>query len=173
MEWLEYHRHNELKNLILNTYHLQSEVDSLLREDSQRLAAKLNGIEEILARILSRVEGFGPVVEAIHPGIGLSSQAFEILKLFVESDAAILVIFNGDDGPRYTLRSTSGGGSAPVYRVGEPRFFYDDIRTLHTLGFIIQDYNSQGDAFYRLAREGYSYVQRVIESDSSGESKAS
>jgi hypothetical protein len=35
IEWLEYHRHEEIKNLICNTYHLQSEVDALLREDSR------------------------------------------------------------------------------------------------------------------------------------------
>src|SRR5437870_3505153 len=87
VEWLEYHRHEEIKNLICSTYHLQSEVDALLREDSQRLATKLNGIEEMLARLLSRVHGFAPVVHTLHPGIELSSQALEVLSLFVSADA--------------------------------------------------------------------------------------
>ena len=29
VEWLEYHRHEEIKTLICDTYHLQSEVDAL------------------------------------------------------------------------------------------------------------------------------------------------
>jgi predicted AAA+ superfamily ATPase len=81
IEWLDYHRHEEIKNLICDTYHLQSEVDALLREDSRRLATKLNDIEEMLARLLSRVEGFAPVVISLHPGIELSEQALEPTKI--------------------------------------------------------------------------------------------
>jgi hypothetical protein len=162
IEWLEYHRHEEIKNLICETYHLQSEVDALLREDSQRLAAKLNSIEEMLARLLSRVQGFTPVVHALHPGIELSSQALEILSLFVTSDADRLVILQAPDGPKFALFPTSGG-SAPTYRVPEPRFLDDDVRCLVQLGLIIQDQRDDygGEPIYRLARPGLDYVQRV------------
>lgn len=59
IEWLEYHRHEELKNLIVNTAALQAEVDSLLRS--------------------------APLVAA--PNTELSEQAISILRQFVKSDA--------------------------------------------------------------------------------------
>jgi len=162
IEWLEYHRHEEIKNLICDTYHLQSEVDALLREDSQRLATKLNNIEEMLARLLSRVEGFAPVVESLHPGIELSSQALEVLSLFVTTESDRLVILHAPDGPKFALFPASGG-SAPTYRVAEPRLLDDDVRTLLELGLIIQDRRADygGEPTFRLARPGIHYVQRI------------
>ncbi len=138
VEWLEYHRHEEIKTLICDTYHLQSEVDALLREDSQRLASKLNNIEQMLARLLSRIEGFAPVVESLHPGIELSAQALEILSLFVTTESDRLVVFHAPDGPKFALFPGTGG-SAPMYRVPQPRLLDDDVRTLLQLGFIPPD----------------------------------
>ena len=162
IEWLEYHRHEEIKNLICSTYHLQSEVDALLREDSQRLTEKLNNIEEMLARLLSRVQGFAPVVHALHPGLELSSQALEVLSLFVSADADRLVVLHAPDGAKFALFPTSGG-SAPTYKVREPRFLDDDVRALLQLGLIIQDHRADhgGEPIFRLARPGLDYVQRL------------
>src|ERR1035437_4070630 len=42
MEWLDYHRHEDIKNLIFNTAALQSEVVNLLRQDSAVILAKLD-----------------------------------------------------------------------------------------------------------------------------------
>jgi hypothetical protein len=162
IEWLEYHRHEEIKNLICDTYHLQSEVDALLREDSRRLATKLNNIEEMLARLLSRVEGFAPVVESLHPGIELSAQALEVLSLFVTTESDRLVVLHAPDGPKFALFPATGG-SAPTYRVPQPRLLDDDVRTLLELGLIIQDPRGDygGEPIFRLARPGIDYVQRI------------
>jgi hypothetical protein len=39
IDWLDFHHHDEIKNLILNTDHVQSEVDQLLRADHQGFLA--------------------------------------------------------------------------------------------------------------------------------------
>jgi hypothetical protein len=155
VEWLEYHRHEEIKNLICDTYHLQSEVDAILREDSRRLATKLNDIEEMLARLLSRVE-------ALHPGVELSAQALEVLSLFVITESDRLVVLHAPEGPKFALFPATGG-SAPTYRVPQPRLLDDDVRTLLGLGLIIQDPRADygGEAIFRLSRPGIHYVQRI------------
>lgn len=48
IEWLEYHRHEELKNLIINTSALRTEVDNVLRSDQKDILQKL---DEVLARL--------------------------------------------------------------------------------------------------------------------------
>src|SRR6266550_3524126 len=57
IEWLEHHRHKEIKELITQTYHLQSQVDDLLREDHVPILSKLDQVNVIVVEILSRVEG--------------------------------------------------------------------------------------------------------------------
>lgn len=161
MEWLEYHRHEEVKTLISTTFHLQQEVDSLLREDGARLAAKLNGVESMLAQLLSRIEGFQPIVGKIHPQTELSVQAVGILTAFVESGAGFLSIFQGSDGPRFNFVPISNSGDVPTYAPGEPRFFDDDIRALRDLGLLNEDFNSSGKPFYRLSRAGNDYAMQT------------
>lgn len=160
MEWLEHHRHEEMKTLISTTFHLQQEVDSLLREDSALLAAKMNGVESMLAQLLSRIEGFQPIVGKLHPRGELSEQAAEILTLFADSDAELLSIIQTQKGPQFCL-VPAGGGSVPGYSPGEPRFFDDDMHSLRDLGLVSEDFNSRGDPFYRLTRAGHHYAKQM------------
>jgi hypothetical protein len=49
VEWLEYHRHEEIKNLIVNTAALRTEVDQILRADHEIIMAKLDAISTALS----------------------------------------------------------------------------------------------------------------------------
>lgn len=71
-EWLEYHRHEEIKNLIVNAAALRTEVDILLRSDQVEMFLKLNKIGEMLIKLLSRVEEFRPLALAMAPNAGIS-----------------------------------------------------------------------------------------------------
>src|SRR5437867_1651838 len=75
IEWLEHHRHEEIKELITHTYHLQSQVDDLLQEDHVQILSKLDRVNAIVVEILSRVEGLSAVATTIVPEAGLSDQA--------------------------------------------------------------------------------------------------
>src|SRR5882757_7597434 len=65
IEWLEHHRHEEIKELITHTYHLQSQVDDLLRQDHAQISSKLDEVNGIAASILARLEGFSAVADII------------------------------------------------------------------------------------------------------------
>jgi ABC-type transporter Mla subunit MlaD len=75
IEWLQYHKHEQLVSLISNTAAIQSEVAALLKEDRAELKAKLEAIDTTLATILSRVQGFGALALTIAPNSALSEQA--------------------------------------------------------------------------------------------------
>jgi hypothetical protein len=61
IEWLEYHRHQEIKELITRTYHLESQVDDLLRQDHAEISAKLDMVNQIVVDILAKIEGFAAI----------------------------------------------------------------------------------------------------------------
>src|SRR5438105_15263360 len=59
IEWLEYHRHEEVKELITHTFHLSNGVDELLRQDHAHIITKLNEANAMLTDILAHVKEFG------------------------------------------------------------------------------------------------------------------
>jgi len=75
IEWLEYHRHQELKDLIVNTHHLSREVDDLLRRDQQEILQRLRVLDEVFAHVLSKLDGFSGLVGILAPGVEISEQA--------------------------------------------------------------------------------------------------
>ncbi|MGD0087723.1 MAG: hypothetical protein ABSC24_11420 [Verrucomicrobiota bacterium] len=70
IEWLEYHRHDEIKNLICNTAALQSDVDKLLRAEHAVIIEKLDAVSETLASLMSQVTEFRGLTLTMMPGAG-------------------------------------------------------------------------------------------------------
>ena len=83
LEWLDQHRHEELKELITHNFRLSDEIDRLLREDQKQILQKLNDVNNIVVSILSRIEGLGAVVDIMAPGSGLPDDA--IVERFVRN----------------------------------------------------------------------------------------
>ena len=87
VEWLEFHKHRDLKNLILHTHNLSSEIDSLLKQNHELILTKLNKIDDILAFLLSHFKGLQGIVQLLKPNSQLSDQAISILRQFVNSNS--------------------------------------------------------------------------------------
>jgi len=90
IEWLENHRHEEIKELITHTFHLQAQIDDLLRHDHAEILAKLDKVNQIVVDILAHVEGFSAITSKIAPDAGLSANAVQILAAFVQSHARLV-----------------------------------------------------------------------------------
>jgi hypothetical protein len=77
VEWLENNRHEEIKELITHTFHLQTQVDDLLRQDHAEILAKLDRVER---SVLSKIGGFATLTSAISLHRELSTEAVVILQ---------------------------------------------------------------------------------------------
>src|SRR5438876_1226747 len=75
MEWLEYHRHEDLKNFIANTAAVRAEVDNLMAADHVSIIEKLDAIEQVVAAIASRVDEFRGLSLALAPEAQIPEQA--------------------------------------------------------------------------------------------------
>ena len=156
MEWLDYHRHEDIKNLIFNTAALQSEVVNLLRQDSAVILAKLDSINNTLATLLSQVEGFQGLSKVLLPSAELSDQAVSILSQLVASNS------------RNLIYGELPNGAVLQPEDGEP-FFYsnhlflsDDIDTLERCGLLTQrECSSSNLKLYGITRAGAKYVETV------------
>lgn len=109
IEWLEYHRHEEIKNLICNTAALRTEIDNLLRADHAFIMQKLDAINTTLASLASRVPEFRDLTMTMVPGAELSEQSISILRQLVNSGSKYFLIIKWM-GPGGLALSLERGG---------------------------------------------------------------
>lgn len=147
IEWLEQHRHEEIKNLICNTAAIQGEVDKLLCRDHAVMLEKLDSINTVLATLLSRVGEFRGLAVMMVPSSEFSEQALSILRQLVESGSSYFCRIKYLRG--YSLQLEGGG----QIQHDEPRFLDDDLGKLVSLGLVILDYTQSGREVYRITRE--------------------
>lgn len=166
IEWLEYHRHEEIKNLLANNFNLTSEVDALLKQDTETILSRLNGIDDVLAKILSHFEGFSGIARIVRPGSELSDQAVHFLRSLAnsKSDKFRIILQLGDPA----FLSMNRGGNIEII---DPRFVEADLETLVTLGFLRKEYGSQE---FGITREAVRLVKLIdqnnqAEQDSGGD----
>jgi len=156
IEWLGYHRHEEIKELVTHTFHLQSQVDDLLCRDQAEIIAKLDQVNQIVVDILARVEGLAPIAAKMVPNLGLSDEAIGMLRLLAKSKSGEL--FSPGEGQLIV--------DACLYKSTDPKFLQDDLDSLVAHGFSSIDYSARGKPFYRLTRRGAQFFNMLPESDS-------
>jgi hypothetical protein len=157
MEWLEYHRHGEIKNLITNTATLQGEVDKLLRADHGLILEKLDAINHALASLLSQVTEFRGLAHALVPTAEVSGQAISILRQLVESSSSYFIRIKYEGGCSVQFELERDG----LVALTEPRFLDDDLDQLVGLGLLGKDYGSTGVEIYRVTRNSVRLVSAV------------
>lgn len=152
IEWLQHHRHSDVTEVLARNRGLLLEIDQFLKLDREQLSQRLSSIDEILASLLCRLEGFSGLVDAISPGADISKQAMEILSLFADSNADY--VFLVSRGASNQLAMSDGQG----FLVDEPRFLQDDLDALCRRGFVSLEYNSSGNPLFRLTRNGSKFA---------------
>jgi hypothetical protein len=159
LEWLHYHKHEELKSLIVNTAALRVEIDNLLRSEHSQMLGKLDQIEQILLTLMSGVDDFRGLALAIAPKAGLPDQAISILRQFVNSGGDTL--FYKDFGGGQFILQTNGAENDGQVGVTEPHLIGDDFDQLLALRLLRVELNSDGDPLYHLTRNASRYIDAI------------
>jgi|SRR5581483_5643414 len=149
IEWLEYHRHEEIKELVTRTFHLSTEVDEILKQDHQIILGRLDEVNRILLDILSRVQGLSGIAVCLVPNIGLPEGAMELLRLVSSSNDGVLIL--SPDGEQMMV-------DGRFYASDEQRFLHDDLDALVAHGLFSVGY-SGSDPIYRITRRGAKFVE--------------
>jgi len=144
IEWLEQHRHEEIKELITTTYHLQTQVDDLLRQDHVMILQKLEQVNQIAASILARLEGFSAVADIVVPDLGLSPQTMGLLRLLARSKTGRFIMISED---QFVVDTA-------LFHPIDAKFFHDDVTALAAANLVTVDHTSGGELVLRLNRRG-------------------
>lgn len=153
--WLDEHRHEGFKEFILRSNELSYEIDRALQQDHEVIISKLENIDNILASLLSKVEGVAGIAHALHPNAEVSDQAVSILRQLANSDAQEFGKLGSLDN--VCLPLTSGSGQI---QIADFRFLDDDLNTLCELGFLLYRTNCDGtQEFYGVTRNAVKFVK--------------
>ena len=155
IEWLEYHRHEEIKNLICTTNGLLPEIDKLLRADHAVVMEKLGAINTTLATLTSHVAEFRGLTLNLVTGTELSDQAISILRQFVKSNAEYF--FKHEWDGKFALRLWKSGH----IDYQEPRFVDDDLDKLVSAGLLAEDYGTSGRKIYKITRSSFRFIETI------------
>ena len=158
IEWLEYHRHEEIKNLICSTAAIRSDIDNLLRADHDVVMQKLEAINTTLATITSHVEEFRGLTLTMVPGAELSDQAVSILHQLVNSNSSYFMCLLFMGGGSFAMQLEEG---KPV-EITEPRFLDDDLNKLCGLGLLALEYGGDGTTrIYKITRSASRLIEAI------------
>ena len=156
IEWLEYHRHEDIKNFIANTAAVQTDVNHLLRQDHAQILDELDNINRNFATLLSRIGDFRGLAATIMPSAGISDQAYHILRQFVDSGSSYFCVIKTMNGNRH-LQLERGGH----VNYNDLRFIVDDLNQLVSLQLITREIESSGQELYRITRNAVSFCQAI------------
>jgi len=155
-QWLDEHRHQELKEFIMRAKELPSEIDRALQEDHEVIISKLENIDEILAALLSKVDGLAGIAHALHPNAEVSKQAVSILRQIVNSSSnefgKIKYLRQG-----MVLKLTNG----VIVDIEEMRFIDDDLKMLVNLGFLLHRFGTGGIEYFGVTRNAVKFIKTI------------
>jgi len=154
VDWLEAHRHDEIKSLISNTYHLSAEFDDILRVDHAQILHELSQVNGTLAQVMSRLTSFGPLATALAPNNTLSNFAIAALCHFEDSKEKNLITLPNGNGVQF--------GNNGVIEHEDPRFLDDDLDALERCGFIKMTSRHPSYVVYSLTRRGAEYAALLL-----------
>lgn len=157
LDWLSENRHDEIKSLIQQNQETVISVKAILNQDYYLIVEKLHAIDCKLAFLLSQDVLFANLVGQIYPASLLSKQAINILCQFEVSGASKLYYHAPISGIRYRFSD----GTRIELNLEEPKFIEDDLGKLIELGFLRQDYNSNGNPIYVYTRLASEFVKSV------------
>ncbi len=152
LDWLQTHRHEELKELICNTHHLSEQIDSILQSNHLQVLQELKTANQTLAQVMSRLNGFGRIVEIMLPEGKLPDFAMIALRNFEQSGETDMIAID-DHGVQF-------GNSGSIAHE-DARFLSDDMDALEACGFIKPVAHHVGYSVYNLTRQGAAYVRTI------------
>jgi len=158
IEWLQNHRHEQLVEIVTRTQGLQTQIDDLLQQNFSVLAAKIDTANDLLARILGRVEGFQGLSASLVPQSQFSSQALLLLRGLVESKDEAVCLMRAANGVASPCRIPSGEGA----EYEDERFLEADLEFLADSGLLRRGFKGvDGETSFHLTRGAVQFVNAL------------
>lgn len=156
--WLEDNNHSNMVSIIENNQNIQQQLTAFMNQNHDQVMSQLATLNDLMVSIASHMQGLGNIASSFAPNSGLSEQAVDVLRQFVESGSVrILHIqtqsYEGIDN----IYSLDNGG----IEYSEQRFIEADIDSLVNAGLITMTKGNNGGGIYRITRQAVSFIDAI------------
>lgn len=157
-DWLNENNYAYMTAIIDNNESLQQDLTLLMNQNHNQLMGQLSILNNHIISIASRMKGLDKIASSFNINKGLSDQAVDVLRQFVESDSARMIHiqtwnFEGLDN----IYSLDNGG----VEYSEPRFIEDDVDNLVDAGLITKTLGKNGGFIYKITRQAVQFIDAI------------
>ena len=157
IDWLTQKRHLSVVKRLTENKEMALSIQELLNQNHTEVVARLEGMDQILRGIASRLPSFSGLVTSVSTEHKISDQSLSIITQFVESEASFLIelTISGD------VSLIVGDGKGGAISIEDQRFLHDDMSKLYELDFLKADRNGQGSRVWRITRSAEDFVNQT------------
>lgn len=156
-QWLSANNHDNMISIINSNRELQQGLMLFMNQNHEQVMSQLFTINDLLTKVSSNIEGLGLVAASLDAKNGLSDQAIDVLRQFVNSGGAEM------------LRSRTIGGHKPVHYTlvngdtdyEEIRFIEADIDSLVEAKLITLTHSRNNTAIYKITRQAVTFINQI------------
>ena len=157
-DWLNENNYAYMTAIIDNNESLHQDLSLFMNQNHDQVMSQLATLNDLMVSIASHMQGLGNIASSFAPNSGLSEQAVDVLRQFVESGSVrILHIqtqsYEGIDN----IYSLDNGG----IEYSEQRFIEADIDSLVNAGLITMTKGNNGGGIYRITRQAVSFIDAI------------
>lgn len=157
-DWLNENNYAYMTAIIDNNESLQQDLTSFMNQNHNQLMGQLSVLNDLMVSIGSRVEGLGKIASNFDSNAGLSEQAIDVLRQFVESDSARMIhIQTWSFEELDNIYSLDNGG----VEYSEPRFIEDDVDSLVDAGLITKTLGKNEGFIYKITRQAVAFIEAI------------
>lgn len=152
-DWLNENNYGYMTAIIDSNEGLQQDLTSFINQNHDQVMSQLSTLNNHMISLASRMKGLDKIASSFNSNKGLSDQAVDVLRQFVNSGSEHMehIQFASD---RYINQYFLQEGSI---QYSEPRFIEEDIDALYDASLI--DFAST--TVYKVTRQGVSFIQAI------------
>jgi hypothetical protein len=156
LEWMNQRHHKDLVRLIEQNNDLKSGLTVLMNRNHNEVMSQLSQLNDLMMSVSNQIEGLDTVAKVFQKNEGLSEQAIDVLRQFVNSSGDSIVVSKtiGDDKP-YQI------DGARLIDFEEPRFIEDDFDNLVENGLIKSEIDGSGYQWYKITRKAIRFIELI------------
>lgn len=157
-QWLSENNHSNMITIIDSHESLQQDLTSFMNQNHGQVMAQLSTLNNLMISLASHMQGLGSLAAGFDSNGGLSEQAVDVLRQFVNS---------GSTNMHYRKNNSGRGGDfyvlegAPDIEYSDPRFIGDDINSLVNTGLITLSRGSKGGYIYKITRQAVRFIDAI------------
>lgn len=156
--WLEENNHSNMVAIIESNQGIQQQLTVFMNQNHDQVMSQLSTLNDLILSIASHMQGLGSIASSFAPNSGLSDQAIDVLRQFVNSDSVEM----------RNLQNWSYEGLNNIYYLdnseivySEPRFIETDMDSLVKAHLITLTRGSKGSAIYKITRQAVSFIDAI------------